>query len=139
MRMANIRTEIFHFLEAEASATAASIVDFGLALGLVYGHILPYTWSNIIGVIMGGITNCLLNSRYVFRGHGRNKKDIAFRYFVVWLGSMCINGLGTNGVTALMGARWFVVVKSVIAFLVAVGFNYPLQRGFVFKSKEVKK
>lgn len=137
--MANLRTEILRFLEAEASATAASIVDFGLALGLTYGHVLPYTWSNIIGVVMGGITNCLLNSRYVFRGHGRKKKEIALRYFMVWFGSMCLNGLGTNGVTALLGARWFVVVKCVIAFFVAVGFNYPLQRGFVFRSRKVKK
>lgn len=132
----NLRHELFMLLKAEGSAGAASIVDFGLAIGLTYLAGVPYAWANLIGVVSGGVTNCTVNMRYVFADSPRSRRGIIWRYLLVWFGSMCFNGLGTNAVTSLVGAQWFVVVKSCVALVVALSFNYPMQRRFVFKSRQ---
>lgn len=117
------------------SASVASIVDFGLAIGLNLTGVLTYGYANIIGVISGGLTNFTLNCRFVFSQTGRRTRYLALRYLTVWLGSMLLNGGGTNLITYIVGAKYFVVVKSVVALCVAFCFNYPLQRTFVFRKK----
>lgn len=131
--MGNIKKEILTLSKAELSSTVSSIVDFGLAIGLQEIGILPYQWSNMLGVISGGLTNCCINYRYVFKTTSRTKVGVAWRYLLVWLGSMSFNGIGTNIVTAEMGSQWFIPVKCAIAIIVAIFFNYPLQHKFVFK------
>jgi putative flippase GtrA len=127
-----IRHEIWLISKAEMSASVASIVDFGLSIGLTQAKVLPYIWANLIGVISGGITNCCINYRYVFKNTRRNKKSIAFRYFMVWSGSLLLNGGGTDLVTYLIGENYFIIVKCVISIFVALLWNYPGQRRFVF-------
>ena len=133
--MGHIRHEIWTFAKAEASASASSAVDFGLAIGLTTSGLLTYGYANIIGVICGGLTNFTLNSRLVFAHTGRGVKALALRYLMVWIGSMMLNGGGTNLITAILGAHYFIIVKCAVAVVVAFCFNYPLQRNFVFKKK----
>lgn len=134
--MGRVRHEIWTFCKAEASASAASAVDFGLAIGLTTSGLLTYGYANIIGVVSGGLTNFTLNSRFVFSKTGRGVRTLAMRYMMVWLGSMLLNGGGTNAITSIIGAKYFIIIKCIVAVMVAFGFNYPLQRGFVFKKKD---
>lgn len=137
--MGRIKHELWTFAKAEMSASAASCVDFGLAISLTYLGLLTYGYANIVGVVCGGLTNFMLNSRYVFSQTGRGKKALAERYLVVWIGSMLLNGGGTNLLTWLAGGKsYFVIVKCLVALAVAFGFNYPLQRGWVFRQKIIK-
>jgi len=130
-----IKHELWMLSKAEMSASVASIVDFGLAIGLYHTGVMTYQWANLLGVVCGGITNCCINYRYVFSNTNRSKKGVAWRYFIVWFASMIFNGLGTNALTAAIGERHFIIIKSVVALIVAIFFNYPLQRKFVFKTK----
>ena len=127
-----IKHEIWLISKAEMSASVASIIDFGLSIGLTEEKVLPYIWANLIGVISGGITNCCLNYRYVFKNTRRNKKSIALRYFMVWSGSLILNGGGTDLITYLIGENYFIIVKCIISIFVALLWNYPGQRKFVF-------
>lgn len=136
--MGHLKHEIWMVSKAEMSASVASIVDFGLAIGLTQAQILPYLWANLIGVISGGITNCCINYRYVFRNSGRNKGNVALRYFIVWSTSLLLNGGGTDLVTHLVGAKYFIIVKCIIAILVALLVNYPGQRRFVFSPNDTE-
>ncbi|MCH3994067.1 MAG: GtrA family protein [Prevotella sp.] len=131
-----IRHEIWLISKAEMSASVASIIDFGLSIGLTEAEYLPYMWANLIGVISGGITNCCINYRYVFKNTRRNKRSIALRYFMIWSGSLFLNGGGTDLVTYLIGKDYFIVVKCIISIFVALLWNYPGQRKFVFSYKE---
>lgn len=133
--MGHLKHEIWLLTKAELSASIASIADFGLAIGLFYAQLLHYDAANIIGVVCGGITNGCINYRFVFKPSNRSKTTIAWRYTLVWLGSMLLNAGGTNAITSLLGPSYFIIVKSVIAFIVALAFNYPLQRYFVFKGR----
>ena len=136
--MKNIRREIWTFTKAEMSAFAASWVDFGMAILLTYSGPLSYGYANIIGVVSGGAVNFTLNSQYVFSKTGRAKQSLAVRYLLVWLGSMFLNGCGTNLLTWLVGGKsYFVFVKALVALCVAFCFNYPLQRGWVFRKRDI--
>ena len=106
--MGKILRELVTFGKAEASASAASAVDFGLAIGLNVSGLLTYGYANIIGVASGGLTNFLLNSRFVFAKTGRRTRSLAMRYFLVWSGSMLLNGGGTNAAAAA-GNQYMVI------------------------------
>lgn len=51
--MGKIRHELWTFAKAEMSASAASCVDFGLAISLTYLGLLTYGYANIVGVVCG--------------------------------------------------------------------------------------
>ena len=105
--MGKIKHELWTFAKAEMSASVSSCVDFGLAVSLTFLELFTYGYANIIGVVCGGLTNFTLNCQYVFSHTGRGKKSLAES----------------------------VIVKCLVALAVAFGFNYPLQRGWVFKHK----
>lgn len=136
--MGKIKSELWTFGKAELTASAASVVDFGLAFILSDIVGIYYGLANALGVVSGGITNCCLNYRYVFGNPQRGKKGVAWRYFVVWALSWALNSGGTIALTELINSHehlniHYMIPKSVVAFLVAVLVNYPGQRKFVFK------
>lgn len=136
--MGKIKSELWTFGKAELTASVASVVDFGLAFILSDVIGIYYGLANALGVVSGGITNCCLNYRYVFGNSHREKKGVAWRYFVVWALSWVLNSGGTIALTELINSHehiniHYMIPKSVVAFLVAVLVNYPGQRKFVFK------
>jgi putative flippase GtrA len=133
-----IKHEIWLISKAEMSATIASIVDFGLSIGLTEAKFLPYIWANLIGVVSGGITNCIINYRFVFKNTKRNKRSVALRYFMIWSISLVLNGGGTDLVTYLIGENYFIMIKCIISLFVALLWNYPGQRRFVFSYRNAQ-
>ena len=51
---------------------------------------------------------------------------------MVWSGSLILNGGGTDLITYLIGENYFIIVKCIISIFVALLWNYPGQRRFVF-------
>lgn len=138
--MGKIKNELLTFVKAELTASAASVVDFGLAFVLSDVIGLYYGLANALGVTAGGITNCCLNYRYVFGNTHHDKKSIAWRYLIVWAVSWALNSGGTIALTEALNAHehiqlHYMIPKCIVAFLVAVLFNYPGQRKFVFKAE----
>lgn len=135
--MGKIKKELKTFGKAELTASAASVVDFGLAFFLSDIVGLYYGLANALGVMSGGITNCCLNYRYVFGDSQSKKKSIAWRYFVIWALSWCLNSSGTILLTEVINQSehmnvHYMIPKCLVAFLVAIFVNYPGQRKFVF-------
>ncbi len=120
------------FGKAETSASIASTVDFGIAILLANGFHVWYAFASFLGALSGGIINCCINYKWVFNAKGLKKKNVAFKYFLVWGISIALNTLGTYALTELSGVN-FIFVKALVAFVVAVLWNYQMQRLFVFK------
>jgi len=133
--MGNIKDIVFTFGKAQFSAWIASAVDF--AVTLVLGKFLGvwYTTATFVGALSGGIINCIINYRWVFHTKGRKKKYVAVRYFIVWAVSIALNTYGTYIVTETLGID-FIISKAIVAIIVAIFWNYQMQRMFVFKSKQ---
>ena len=119
------------FGKAQCSAWVASAVDFGITLLLTSLVGLWYGYSTLIGSISGGLTNCAINYRWVFNAFGMKKKYVALRYLFVWVGSIALNTFGTWQLTEISGNN-YIISKTIVAVLVAIFWNYQLQRTFVF-------
>lgn len=129
--MGNLKHTVMTFAKAQCSAWVASAVDFGLTFTLASIAGLWYGYATLIGAVCGGLVNCAINYRWVFHAFGMKKKYIAMRYMFVWVGSIVLNTYGTCQVTELTGMN-YLISKTIVAALVAVFWNYHLQRTFVF-------
>ena len=90
-----------------------------------------YAYATLLGAFSGGLVNCGINYRWVFHAFGLKKKYVALRYVFVWIGSIAFNTLGTWRLTELTGMN-YIISKTIVAVLVAVLWNYQMQRTFVF-------
>ena len=117
--MADIRKAIITFSKAQCSAWVATAVDFALTLFLVELCGLWYGYATFIGALAGGSTNC------------------SMRYLLVWGISILLNTVGTCQLTEALRID-FIIVKAVVAVLVAVLWNYQMQRVFVFHANKNK-
>ncbi len=132
--MGYIKNAVITFGKAQISAWIASFVDFAVTIILAQFAELWYGYSTFIGALMGGITNCIINYKWVFHPDSINKRHIAARYMMVWTGSILLNTFGTLALTEATGVS-FIIVKATVAVAVAVLWNYQMQRLFVFNAK----
>lgn len=131
--MGKLRHELWLFSKAQLSALVATAVDFSVSVVLAELFGIWYVWSSAIGAISGGIVNCMVNFRWVFDNTDElRKRYMALRYFIVWIGSIVLNTIGTYILTEWSG-QYFVLMKVVVAVCVGVAWNYQLQRRFVYK------
>ena len=131
--MGKIKHELWTFCKAQLSAQAATLIDFGISIFLAEVAGLWYLYATFIGALTGGICNCVFNYRWVFDSEGLKKKKVAFRYTIVWIGSILLNTLGTYALTEF-SRYYFIITKAIVSVVVAVFWNYQLQRLFVYKS-----
>lgn len=138
-------------LKAFLTAQVASVVDFIVTVLLSSMFGVYYVIATAIGAFMGGVTNCILNYRWVFPITDAKKKHIAMKYFFVWVVSILLNTYGTylltellrdcNWVVSILGThsdQVFIFSKIVIAVLVALCWNYQMQRVFVYRNLHLR-
>ena len=131
------------FTKAQLASLIATGVDF-----LVFSVLLKWagvppvattvaasarvTFYGVTGTLCGGFTYFMIGRNWVF-----NAQDIKWmaqvnRYVPVWIGNLVLNASGLYLLTRYTGIQpmW---AKVITATLVAVFYNYPLQKRFVFK------
>ncbi len=133
--MGNIRRQIVTFCKAETSAVVASAVDFAVTLMLAEVIGIWYGYATFVGALSGGVVNCSVNYRWVFTAQHMGKTLIAVRYLLVWGGSIVLNTLFTYFVTEYAGIN-YIIAKVAVAVMVAVLWNYQMQRSYVFASSK---
>lgn len=134
--MGRIRHELWMFCKAQLSAQVATLVDFTVSLLLKEVFGMWYVWASFLGALSGGVMNCIVNYRWVFDADGLKKKNVVFKYFVVWTGSILLNTLGTYLLTEL-SRQYFLFAKTVVAVSVGLLWNYQLQRLFVYRDTHI--
>lgn len=133
--MGDISRQIVTFCKAETSAAVASAVDFAVTLILAELLGVWYGYATFIGALSGGVVNCSVNYRWVFTAQPMGKVQIAMRYLLVWVGSILLNTLFTYLVTEFVGIS-YIIAKVVVAVMVAILWNYKMQRSYVFASSK---
>lgn len=139
------KSGVKEFSEAQMSSLISTVCDFSIT-ALVFETTRHVVASTVTGAICGGIANCLINYNWTFRGTTRSKRGVVWRYALVWTGSVLLNTTGTEwGVKGMKsiselwhhdvqtGLTMVLVVKAVMAVLVAVGWNYTMQKYFVYR------
>jgi putative flippase GtrA len=119
------------FLKAQASSLAATGMDFSVSI-LLKQLGLWYLSANIAGSVAGGITNFLVNRKWVF-AKGKDSMDVqAVKYILVWTGNMLLNNAGV-WVLKNYEILPYVYAKITVALIVGFTYNYIIQKRFVFK------
>lgn len=127
-------------LRAQLSSACATLCDF-ITTAILFRYAgWNYVWSTVLGAVAGGTLNCAINYRWTFRGTSKSKKTVAWRYVVVWCGSMTINAWGVALLVWLVTPAGQAVYlstlmycKVVVAALVAVFWNFIMQKFWVYK------
>lgn len=136
--MGRLRHETWTFCKAQLSAQVATLVDFSMSFLLAAVGGLWYVTASFLGALSGGIVNCVVNYRWVFHAAMLKKRYVVLKYLVVWTGSILLNTAGTHLLTVWTG-QYFIFPKVVVAVIIALLWNYPLQRTFVYRDNHMGK
>jgi putative flippase GtrA len=96
--------------------------------------------GTVIGASVGATTNFLLARHWTYRqatGKGANGVQIQMvRYLVVALVSLGLNAAGEHLFADVLHVQ-YVLGRVITAVIVSNGWNYPMQRFFVFGDRKV--
>lgn len=136
---------IFTFLRSIVSSQTASWIDLGIGFALFEWLKLEPWLSTAIGAIAGGIVNCIINYRFTFHAQGVSWRAVIIKYMMVWIGSILLNSVGTQGVYYLInGWHWlenlgftsggnYAAARLFVSLMVSWFWNFVLQRYFVYR------
>ena len=111
------------------ASVAATMLDGVIAWSLTLVLLVPGAASTLIGAVVGGVTNWLLNRHWAFGSRAALGRE-AFRYVLVSAGAALLNTLGVEWLEPPLGFRGAWVVTRVAVFC---GFTFVLFRAFVFR------
>jgi putative flippase GtrA len=120
------------FTKAQLISLLASAVDFGITWLLVQKLGAPAVAGSATGTLCGGVTHFMISRTWVFNAQERKWAGQLNRYVLVWIGNLVLNVSGLWLLHDYMRINVW-IAKIITAVLVAVFYNYQLQKRFVFK------
>jgi len=121
------------FFKANVASVIASTGDYLVTIIAVQFLGMDVVIAGITGTISGGIINFWIGRHWVFSAVESKAHRQAVRYTIVWLGNLLLNATGMYVFTKLAG-MYYLAAKIITSLLVAITYNYPLQKRYVFKS-----
>ncbi|QNL49069.1 GtrA family protein [Olivibacter sp. SDN3] len=132
----NRRNNIYTFIKAQLSAFIGGIVDYLIMIGSTEYLQIHYTVSILLGGIVGALANFTINRNWTFEGTtdaASTKMGFQLLKFAIIVGvSILLKAMGTYLVTE--GGRIdYRISRVMVDLMVSLGFNYTLQKYWVFK------
>lgn len=120
------------FIKAQAASLAATCFDFLTTIVLVNVFGWWYLAGSITGTIAGGLLNFMIGRLWAFNATERKIEWQFIKYVLVWTGNLLLNAAGVFMITQYIGLS-YVISKVLTAVVVGIGYNYVLQKKFVFR------
>ncbi|MDQ3276715.1 MAG: GtrA family protein [Bacteroidota bacterium] len=120
------------FAKAQLASFIASSVDYFVTILCVEFLGFWYVAGSSTGTILGGMTNFSMGRQWVFKGGERERHIQLFRYLLVWTGYLLLTTCGVYLLTHF-GHFNYLVSKGSVSLFLAIAYNYPLQKRFVFR------
>ena len=121
------------FLKANAASVLSSVLDYTVTILLKEWMLVHPVISSIGGTVSGGIFNFFLCRHWVFGAMDGQMVLQTRRYLITWAGNLLLNAGGVYLLIEQAGMH-YLLAKTAIAVTVAVLYNYPLQKHYVFKN-----
>ncbi len=109
-------------------------LDFGTLVGLVQLLHVDYVVATFVGSIVGFLANFAINRYWAFDASQGPAHWQFVRVLPVQAGSSGLQTLGVWLFTDFANLRYW-VAKIVVSALVYAGWNYPMNRFWVFRSR----
>lgn len=124
--------KIKEFLKAQLSAFIGGIVDLGIYSFCfkVIGISAPF--SNVLGGGVGAVVNFTINRYWSFKNTRVSVGEQLTKFVLVVCGSILLKSLGIYLLVVLLQYH-FLLSKLLVELVVSLGFNFVLQKYWVFR------
>lgn len=130
--------KVLTFAKAQVSAFVGGVVDYGVMVFFTEVFHIHYTISIAIGGVIGAAVNFFLNKKWTFYSKNYRYKHsfhIQFlRFVLVVINSILLKSSGTFLITHFLHFD-YKLSRIIVDIIVSLGFNYILQRFWVFKKQ----
>lgn len=126
-------SKIITFLKAQLSAFIGGLFDFGIYSACYKLLHISAPFSNVISGSLGAVVNFLINRYWSFSSTKNSVGSQLWKFVIVVCGSIALKSAGIHFLVDIYRIN-FLFSKVVVELLVSLGFNYTLQRYWVFKS-----
>lgn len=128
------RLALHTFLRSNLASLFTTALDFATLIGLTELAHVNYVVATWIGSVVGSLANFLVNKHWTFAvGTARSAPQLG-RFVLVQAGASALHTVGVWAFTA-HGHLPYEASKAIVAVLVYLLWNYPLNRRFVFSPR----
>ncbi|MDR2358556.1 MAG: GtrA family protein [Prevotellaceae bacterium] len=134
--------QLIIFSKAQLSAFIGGLCDYGIMIFLTEIGGMRYVFSIAVACILGAVVNFSLNRTWSFYSQSKSYKFSStqqlVRFAVVLASSILLKISGTYLLTSFAGID-YKISRIITDIIVSLGYNYVLQRFWVFiKTKNRK-
>lgn len=109
-------------------------LDFGALIGLVQLAGVNYVLATWVGTLVGSLSNFIINRQWAFSARDAPAAPALGRFVLVQAGASAWHTAGVWALTRF-GRLPYPVSKMIVAAVVYLAWNYPLNRWFVFNPR----
>ena len=124
--------KVKEFLKAQLSAFVGGLTDFGIYSFCFKVLALSAPISNVVSGSLGAVVNFIINRYWSFNSKEESLGNQIGKFVVVVCGSILLKSAGIY----LLVDSWnlhFILAKIIVEIIVSLGFNFVLQKYWVFK------
>lgn len=121
------------FVRHQTGSLIASALDFSTMIAVVRFFGLHPALATAVGAAAGATINFLLGRYWIFPSGRGTAGTSALRYALVSLVSLGLNSAGEYVLVSVARVQ-YVLARLIVAIAVSVVWNFPMQRGFVYRS-----
>jgi putative flippase GtrA len=127
-----MKQKILAFAKAQASAFIGGVFDYGVMV--FCKEVVGIDVKNAIRIsgALGAVVNFSLNRYWAFKKADSPVGSQIWKFILVVLGSIFLKSEATPLISQVLGID-YKVGRLIVELIVSLGFNYPLQRFWVFK------
>ncbi len=120
------------FFRSQAASFVATATDYFVLIFVTEVLGVWYVASAALGAFCGAIVSFFLGRNWAFKRTQEGIGGQLLRYILTSCSSLILNTLGVYLLTEYF-ATHYILSKTIVSFLVGVGFNFVMYRYFVFK------
>lgn len=132
--MAKSKNSVLIFLRAQASAFVGGLVDYLIMVLCTELAGIHYTLSILISGSIGAMLNFAINRKWTFQAEKGDLQRQVPKFIATVVGSILLKSAGTYLFTNWLKID-YKISRIVTDIIVSLGFNYTLQKYWVFKKK----
>ena len=121
------------FLRYNVSAGTASICDFLMLIFCKEILGIYYVTATFLGAVTGATIAFILGRNWTFISKDGKVSSQGMRFLLVVSGSVMLNTVGVYIFTDVFLVPHYTISKVMVAVMVGLCYNFPMQRYFVFR------
>jgi len=120
------------FFKAQLSAFVGGLSDLGIYSFCYKILLISAPLSNVVSGSLGAVINFTINRYWSFNNTEKSVGSQLWKFILVVIGSISLKSLGIHFLVDVWSVH-FLLSKLLVEIVVSLGFNFTLQKFWVFK------